>query len=316
MGSDHFDYLLESSPQPKVASDKLELLARSAAKQYLEDGVKLNDSIAKFASESDLNRHQVERVCEMANIATHQGLWEKTAQKDTVVFPLADAKLIIKVVPNRELPLHLSAGERNAVDSCYSDVDYFGSPRGIPSPGPSMNSMFGVDPSQCHHGLTQEPDRKRIIMVMQKRAYDLERLKNDVLYRGIQMESAEAAAYEQVKQAALGGMSFPQIYRMCVSGGLQKVAEEYLPKFEERLISSTHGEVRVRLEKTAIAKAPKELISEDLGNTTVINGAHPVLVSLDTVQKKTDEVKNGIHNMLRIQDELKVYDQKLKELQQ
>ena len=72
--------------------------------------------------------------------------------------------------------------------------------------------------------------------------------------------------------------------------------------------------IRLRLEKLAISKAPPDLISEEMGNVTVINGAHPVLVSLDTVQRKTGEIKNGLHNLLRIDDEVKVLHQRLREL--
>ena len=87
-----------------------------------------------------------------------------------------------------------------------------------------------------------------------------------------------------------------------------------MPKWQDQLLSEVHGSQRLRLEKLAIAKSPEDLISGDLGNTTVINGAHPVLVSLDTVQKKTGEIKQGLHNILRIDDEVKVFNQRLREL--
>ena len=104
------------------------------------------------------------------------------------------------------------------------------------------------------------------------------------------------------------------LYHAAIVGGLGKVAEELLPKFEEQLINETYGELRLRLEKNAIAKAPTELISEDMGNTTVINGAHPVLVSLDVLQKQNGEIRNGLDNLLRIDDEVKVFKQQLRDL--
>ena len=126
--------------------------------------------------------------------------------------------------------------------------------------------------------------------------------------------SLEKHAYDAVKQAVLGGYSFPQLFKAAHGANLDDVAAKYLPDFKDRLTSETHGEVRNRLEKQAIAKAPAEYISDNLGNTTVINGAHPVIVHLDTVQKKTGEIKNGLHNILRIDDEVKVYRQRLREL--
>jgi hypothetical protein len=51
-----------------------------------------------------------------------------------------------------------------------------------------------------------------------------------------------------------------------------------------------------------------------LGNTNIINGAHPVLVSLDTVNRKTNEIRNGLEGLLRIDDEVKIYHQKIRDL--
>ena len=121
-------------------------------------------------------------------------------------------------------------------------------------------------------------------------------------------------AFEAIKQAVLGGATFGQIYEATLGCGLGKIAEKYIPQFEERLIADTHGAARARLMKLAIGKAPENLVSDDMGNTTVINGAHPVLVSLDTVNRKTGEIRNGLHNLLRIDDEVKVYTQRLREL--
>ena len=87
-----------------------------------------------------------------------------------------------------------------------------------------------------------------------------------------------------------------------------------MPKWQAQLVKDSHGSQRLRLEKLAISKAPADLISDNMGNTTVINGAHPVLISLDTVRRKTGEIKQGLHNLLRIDDEVTVYNQKLREL--
>lgn len=310
MGAGHFDYLLSSSPQTKIASDRLELLAQSAAKQFLEGTASLNDAIRKFASENDLNRNQIERVCEMANIQTHQALWRKTAQKESLEFPLADSKTIVQVMNPKPLPDEDSPCQPTP-SPCS---DFAGPPTGIPAPGPSMLSMMGSDPATVHHGLSQEPERKRVLIVIEKKAAERQRLKNEALVRAMELEDAQASAYNQVKQAALAGASFADMYLACAAAGLSKVAEEYLPGFEEKLITSTHGTVRLELEKNAIGKAPADLISDNMGGTTVINGAHPVLVSLDTVQKKTGEVKNTHHNLLRIDDEVKVLKQKVRNL--
>jgi hypothetical protein len=310
----HFNYLLSepSSRHTKVASDRLELLAKTAAKRYLEERTPLNSTIQKIAAENDLNSAQIERVCEMANIATHRALWAKTAQKESVAFPLADAKTVVKTVGKK--PLDSSDPESPKVTCpAMSDSDYAGPPK-VPAPGPSMMSMFGADPDKVHNGLHQEPEKKRIIIILQKKAAERKDQEDKVLVNGMELESLEKRAYHTVKQAVLGGRTFQQLYDAAVGANLHKMAEEYLPKFQEQLLTEAHGSVRLRLEKQAISKAPEDLISSNLGNVSVINGAHPVLISLDTVQRKTGEIKNGLHNLLRIDDEVKVYNQRLREL--
>lgn len=314
----HFQYLLDGSQHTKTASsDRLELLAKTAAKRYLEEGMNLNETIKKIASENDLNAHQIERICEMANIATHQGLWRKTAQKESVAFPLADAKNIVKVVKPSE---GTGCGCESDPCSCAPESmpsmssDYAGPPKGLPAPGPSIMSLMGSDPGQVHHGLGAEPERKRIIIVIQKKAHARKLLQDELIVEGMRLESLEKEAFEAVKQTVLGGATFGQIYEASLGSGLGKVASKYIPQFEERLIADTHGSTQRRLMKLAIGKAPEDLVSDDMGNTTVINGAHPVLVSLDTVNRKTGEIRNGLHNLLRIDDEIKIYTQRLREL--
>ena len=307
----HFDYLLEGNHQTKLASgDRLELLAKTAAKRYLEEGRNLNETIGKIASENELNSAQIERVCELANIATHQGLWRKTAQKESVAFDLANSKNIMSTVKPSSAP----EGDCGCSSMKPISADYAGPPKGITAPGPSTMSMLGADPAQVHHGLGPEPERKQIIIVLQKKAAQRSELKGQIILKGMELETLQKRAFESVKQTILGGATFRQVYEAAVGSGLGKVAEEYLPDFEEKLIEDTHGSIRSRLIKTAIGKAPEDLVSNELGNTTVINGAHPVLISLDTINRKTGEIRNGLHNLLRIDDEVKVYTQRMREL--
>jgi len=316
--SSHFQYLLGGSQQTKVASEQLELLGRTAARRYLHEGAQLNKTISKLAQENDLNSNQIERVCEIANIATHQGLWAKTAQKESIAFDLANAKTVISVAgngTNGAAPCADDCSPPAPISSpCGAGGDYMGPPTGIPSMGPSLMSMLGSDPSQVHNGLGAEPERKRIIIVIQKHAAARETLKGQLIYKGMELESLEKRAFEAVKQCVLGGATIAQIYQAAAGAGFGKVAEEYLPKFEDRLIEAVHGDLHRRLVKEAIGRAPDDLISDDLGNMTIINGAHPVMISLDTIQRKTGEIKNGIHNLLRIDDEIKVYTQRMREL--
>ena len=319
MSLGHFSYLLSGGQahMSKVSSERLESLARTAARHFLGEGEPLNKSISKFAQENDLNPHQIARVCEMANIATHQALWSKTAQKEAIAFDLANAKTIIRIV------------KKEPMDPCDDDgpmvsppdpgpapcsSDYTLPPRDIPMSGPSMSSMFGADPADVHQGLHSEPERKSIVIVLQKKAAERQRTVSELLYKGMQLETLEKKAFEAVKQAVMGGATFFEVWQAAAGAGMAKVAKEYLPAWQDRIVKDADGAMKIRLEKLAIHKAPDDLISEDLGGVVVVNGAHPVLVSLDTVTKKTGEIKNLLNNLLRIDDEVKVYKQRIREL--
>lgn len=308
----HFSYLLAGDgPQHvKVASDRLELLAKTAAKRFVEEGMKLTPTIMKIAQEEELNANQIERVCEMANIATHQALWSKTAQKDSVAFPLAEAKTIVAALGKQAA----CGGPPQSSSGSSIEADYAGPPTGLPLAGPSLVSMMGADPAAVHNGMTEVPEKKQIIIVLQKKASARQDLQDRILLNGMQLESLEKQAYNTVKQTILGGETFRRVFEAACGAGLGKVACEYLPKFQDRLLKEAHGSERLRLEKHAIAMAPEDLISDDMGNVSIVNGAHPVLVSLDTVQKKTGEIKNGLRDLLRIDDEVKVYHQRLRDL--
>lgn len=306
----HFQYLLDGgSEHTKVASDRLELLAKTAAKRYLEEKANLTSTIKKLAEENDLNPEQIRRVCEMANIATHNGLWSKTAEKDKIAFDVADAENIIKVVPKSDN----EAGAPPPCPSGSTTSDYAGPPTGLPSAGPSILSSMG-DPEKVHHGLHEVPEKKKIIIILQKKAEERKSLKSDLLYKGMQLETLEKKAFEATKQAVLGGETFEDLLLAAAGCGLGKTAAEYFLQWQEDLIEGSHGEMHNRLVKEAIHKAPDDLVSDDLRGVTVVNGAHPVMISLDTVQRKTGEIKNGIHNLLRIDDEIKVFQQKIRDL--
>jgi hypothetical protein len=299
MSAGAFLYLLEK--QAAASAEELESLAKLAAKRYVEERTALDETIGKLADEHELNAHQIERVCEMANLATHRALWPGAREKEKIAFPVADAK---KVKARR--------GGRSSGKPI--DADYAGPPEAIPACGPSLASLLGVNPAGGHSGLSGPSEKQRLIIVLQKKAAEQRRLHDRVLVAGMEAETAEKRAYAEVKQAVLGGLSVPSILGAAAAAGLGKVAAEVLPSFEAQLLAECSGSMRARLEKTAISRAPEELISENLGATTIVNGAHPVLISLDTVQKQNGIVQNLLYGLVRIEDELKVFNQKLREL--
>ena len=59
----------------------LELMGKTASRRFVEDGTALNDSIIKVAEQYGLNREQVNRVSEAANIEAYLALNDKADDK-------------------------------------------------------------------------------------------------------------------------------------------------------------------------------------------------------------------------------------------
>ncbi len=81
-----------------ISSYQLDMFARQAVADYLQNQVPLNDSITKIAEEHALNKEQVARVIEAANTSTYLDLFEKSADK-YVQFPPADPSKIGTEMP-------------------------------------------------------------------------------------------------------------------------------------------------------------------------------------------------------------------------
>ena len=300
----HFDFLFEK--RGGVSPDTLELLAKTAARRYVSQSVPLNDSIAKLAREHGLNGEQIDRVCEKANIETHRALWPAASEKVKVAFDLADSK---KVKPAA------SGGRPAGLPSNSGPSDFDTPPKGLPTPGaPSMDRMFGVDGSAGHSGLAGASPKQNLLIMLQKKTAAKRDLSSKLVMAGIEGEELVKRAFATVKQAVLGGETFRRIFDAAREAGLGKTASDLLPKFERKLIGESFGSERARLEKVAISRAPLDLVSDQMPGVTVVNGAHPVLVSLDTVRRKSDEMQNIVLGIMHIDDEVKVYEQRLQEL--
>lgn len=301
-----FAYLLGDQSLTKVSADRLETMAKLAAKAYVESGVPLNETIGKMASDNDLNPHQIERVCEMANIDTHKALWAKTAAKHEIHFQVADAKKLVK-----------HASVTTARGSTVTTSEYNSPPKIASAKATAVLAKIASPTIQGHDGLYNVTSKQQLQATLTKKAAERDRARSKTLADGIKLEELTKEAFRTVKQAVLGGASMQDIYIACDSVGMGKFANEFLQMFEAQLIGETHGSTRIRLEKLAIGKVPDSFLSQGPARSalTVVNGAHPVLISLDTLAKQTDQVEQGLLGYLRLNDEVKIYEQKLKELQ-
>ena len=93
---DKLSRAIMSSSHGGADNGSLGVLARTASKRYVEDGVKLSDAVAELARRERLSPAQVQRVCEEANVTTFRSLFEKQSGARHVSFPLADYRQVLR----------------------------------------------------------------------------------------------------------------------------------------------------------------------------------------------------------------------------
>lgn len=90
---------------PRTTAEQLERWGLEAADSFLTAQAALNDTITKIASDNYLNKEQIQRVCEFANLRVYEDMM-KTAGDKRAEFPLADVFAIqstIKDVPDMDM---------------------------------------------------------------------------------------------------------------------------------------------------------------------------------------------------------------------
>ena len=101
----------------------LEQLGKDAAQKYISDNVALNDTILKTAQANNLNRQQINRVVEAANVDAYLHLIEK-AEDNYVDFPLADASAVYSNMSTTSEPTE-SSNDYDAPPIKTASVDFF-----------------------------------------------------------------------------------------------------------------------------------------------------------------------------------------------
>ena len=86
-------YLSSPSDRGATSPEQLRSYGREAAESYIKEERPLNDSIARFAKEANLNGEQVKRVVEYANNDTFASLF-KLGHDKNITFPMADASAV------------------------------------------------------------------------------------------------------------------------------------------------------------------------------------------------------------------------------
>lgn len=288
-----FAKALMSTKVASFSQERLETFAKIASNRFIGENIPLNDTILKIAKDEDLNSHAVERVCEMANLQTHAGLLPSEPEKRaSFAFPLADSKKIASMICIENPPSATMSSEF-ACPPCGPAA----------SSGPSMEDLFGVS-GQAHDGF-QVPEKKSLVIMIQKKAAEKNRMYDKLIKEAMLVETAEKAAHHQIKQAVLQGESLDEIHVNACNAGLGDFAVEYLDK--------TADVLRKEFVKCAF-EAPEELIDRSVP-VRVINGRNPIIASLHTLKQYRDNAFSIREGLMGLEQDISILKQRLKELE-
>ena len=277
-----------------ASEEQLETFAKIASNRFINESIPLNKSIAKIAQDNDLNSNCVERVCEMANLQTHSALLPSEPEKRaSFAFPLADSKKVAGMICVKT-PSGPTMSREFARPPCGPAV----------SSSPSIADLFGTS-GKSHDGF-RIPEKKKIIVMIQKKAAEKGRKHDALLKEAMMCETAELEAQKSVKQAVLQGSTLEEIHSAACGAGLSKVSAEVLQKTAPALDKQL-------FEKVAF-EAPEELIDRDVP-VRVINGRNPIIASLSALKKYQDNSYCIRDGLMGLEQEIEILKQRLKELE-
>ncbi len=290
--------------------------AQLAVSSYLENGVSLNDSIAKVANENHLTPTQVKQVCQQANVATYESLFP-TQEDKTFTFPIANPNEIIQSIEQTE---------KVASDSKIPADYYLEPPK--PELHGDVNTIFGVEELSNEHQVAEKIAQLNKLRENFKLAAD--EIRSRQQDSDLAIEAARESARHEVEQFILVDdnpdrletmKKVAKAIRLGIPEGNQKVAFAEFIKISESLVrKGIFGALaQFQIEKdsgetvrNAIADLSKEaeavqadLISKTqltgteapLDKVKVVNGNHPILVSINQLVNQVaeeDRLKQGL----------------------
>lgn len=255
--------------------------ARTAASDFVEKNVPLNESIAKLAEKSNLTPVQIQRVVELANLDVNDRMF-KVAEEKTFTFPLATLEgvqgILHKPEPTVKAASVLEALFPSAVAKREATTEKVASFLATVSEPVPMEKRAEAAFSELRSEVS-----KRISAAAVKTAEALRDL--DECYGGILDKARE---YVLLEKNHLGDMfKFACIAR-------PKSAELWKGLFEnvkEDLLKVAHPvDKKLIDEKLEMPGAPVE----------VINGRHALLIDLDTFRQKISETDSSFQGRVAL----------------
>lgn len=296
----------------KVSMDMIREWAHEATNTYLSTGVEPSFTIEKLASTEELLPHQIQTLCAETNKLIHtQKYASETDKYHAANFPHADASRIIDNLKVSDI------AKVGSVHSFEPDV----------SEELNLESYFGIDEGQ---GSTKVASLKQEVT---QSVIKLEDFVKKASLNEIEFESNVSAAESQFVKQSMQMLNqcdqetdrlnvMGQVLLFSKSAGylergkvlMNKVA--HVANYNGLISNAALEEVsEFFLSKEADCKAPQSLISDELlGKVQIINGDHPLYITLETINKNDSELAKTRDYANIAQDQLKILKQKIRAL--
>jgi hypothetical protein len=290
---------------------QLEAWARSAAEDYLSHQAPLNDSIEKIANEYSLNREQIRRVCEFANIHTNLELFEKAADK-RFVFDQADAEAIFGLLGSPQEKIASIDSEEY-----YKDVPaLLGQNR---SAQIKMHQSWGPEKSASaldDRGFPTHPHE--LLCLLEAKQEAIRELEHEKRAAQAELDIARESLSETVGQMVMSKEAgFGHIAAAAISYGdtnfEKKIIQEQMIKCGYDLL---RREVLSKPELQKLAySVPSEYVADNFdapGTPYLVrNGRHVVWSILDTLVRQRDKPAAYDKPLLLLNDDVKYIKRQL-----
>lgn len=252
-----------------------------ASKDFLENGISMNASILKLAEVNDLLPTQIQRVCEVANHQTYASLF-KTAQDKTFNFEVADSDKIIAA---------LDSNQHEKVAS-----DYFHAPK---KSLVDVNKIFGISE------ISNTPEIEEKVKIANQVLEKIQSAKEEISSRQVMLrhkiEAETINFYKLAKQMVMTGTPLEEIWTATrkLTHNEDQVAQIFVKVAEQMVREGVLGaKLQYLMKKQGEAVDPALIsprlkdMSEPIG-VQVINGRHPICVSLNTLANYQTEFESN-----------------------
>ena len=254
--------------------------AREASDAFVTNNVPLGDTIASIAKKNNLNPNQIQRVVELTNSITHARLFKSEKDK-TFTFKLAKLDEVLEKAKGDTVKV---AQAYNAMPEIKRNVD-----------SEKIAEMFG-NPEIIKN-------KKDYTNLLEKMASASKELNNALIMADVNAVQYLKDVKTVVKQLLLDNYSFDDLFATMIAAMPEKKTE-LLTLFTD--IAKELQEEGVKLAHAVDAELISKLLNSQ--NVKVINGQHPLYLTVNNHFEALDEAKNissGIQWLGKKIDELK-----------